>query len=191
MKRWVNLLGYQAVWLITVSGAAHHATWPACSASSLLCAGHLIRSSRKPLDLSLIGIAALMGAVTDGFLASTGLLRYSPATPALPVAGCPLWILALWVAFSTTVTRSLGWLWGRPITTVFFGALGGPLAYIAAARGWHVITFELPRWRGLLALAIAWAGALIILVRLAGGALPSIAWCNPRKRNLTSHERVA
>lgn len=169
MERWINLLGYQIAWFVTVSGAGHGKSWPAWTASCLLCGGHFIASPRKTLDLRLMGIAALLGIIVDGFLAATGLLHYSPATPAVPVSGCPLWILALWLAFSTTLTRSLGWFRGRIGMALAFGAAGGPLAYWAAARAWGVIEFATPEWRGLLALAIGWAIGFAILVRAAGG----------------------
>jgi len=168
MERWVNLVGYQVAWLCSVSGAGHGKSWPAWAASSLLCGGHLMVSSRRAVDLRLMALAAVLGAIIDGSLASTGLLRYSPAEPALPVSGCPSWILALWLAFSTTLTRSLGWLRGRTGWCLLFGAIGGPLAYWAAATGWGVIAFSPPLSLSLAALATGWALALVLLIRTAG-----------------------
>lgn len=165
--QWINLLGYQVAWLITVTGASHGKVWPAWLASSVLCFGHLATSSWRGLDVRLIALSALLGSILDGCLVSTGILQYSTPSPAVPIVGTPLWIVALWIAFSTTLTRSLGWLRGRMGLTVIFGAVGGPLAYLAAARGWSVITFPAPAWRGLLALAIGWAVAVIVLVRAA------------------------
>jgi hypothetical protein len=183
MERWINLLGYQITWFITVTGANHGRIWPACLSSTVLCLGHLGRSSWRELDVRLLGYSLMLGTFLDGFLASTGMLRYSPPTPAVPVAGVPLWILALWVAFSTTLTRSLGWLRGRTGLTAVFGAAGGPLAYWAAARGWDVIAFPDPAWRGLLVLSIGWAIALVLLVRAA--TLPTRA---QRTQSANRHE---
>ena len=166
MESWINLVGYQITWLVAVSGAGQGKSWPAWIAASLLCGGHLIASARKGLDLRVLGICALFGAASDGFLTTSGLLQYAPARPAVPVAGCPLWILALWLAFSTTLTRSLGWLRGQQAMGMALGAVGGPLAYCAAARGWGVISFAQPEWRGLLVLSISWATALGILVHV-------------------------
>ena len=136
--QWINLLGYQVAWLITVTGASHGKVWPAWLASSVLCFGHLATSSWRGLDVRLIALSALLGSILDGCLVSTGILQYSTPSPAVPIVGTPLWIVALWIAFSTTLTRSLGWLRGRMGLTVIFGAVGGPLAYLAAARGWAV-----------------------------------------------------
>jgi hypothetical protein len=170
MELWINLVGYQIAWFVTVGGAGAGLSWPAWTATTLLCCGHSLRSSHKVLDLRLMVLAALLGALVDGFLASTGWVRYSPAIPAVPVSGCPSWILALWIAFSTTLTRSLGWLRGRIALAGLFGAVGGPLAYWAAERGWGVILFSPPRWQGLISLAAGWAIALALLVLAAGKA---------------------
>jgi Protein of unknown function (DUF2878) len=164
-ERWINLLGYQITWFITVTGAGHGKFWPACVFSAALCAGHLATSSWRALDTRLIVLSALLGTFLDGFLATTGLLQYSTPLPSVPLIGTPLWIVTLWIAFSTTLTRSIGWLRGRRWLTIVFGALGGPLAYWAAATGGTVIAFPKPAWQGLLAVSIGWALALSILVR--------------------------
>lgn len=168
MELWVNLIGYQLAWLITVGGAAAGMSWPAWSAAIVLFCGHLLFSAHRSLDLRLMALAAVLGSLLDGVLASTGWVHYSPAVPAVPVSGCPSWILALWIAFSTTLTRSLGWLRRRGAAAALFGGVGGPLAYWAAERGWGVIEFSPPRWQGLTALAVGWAIALALLVRVAG-----------------------
>ena len=42
----------------------------------------------------------------------------------------PLWLMALWMSFATTVRHSLRWLNGRPILQASLGLIGGPLAYL-------------------------------------------------------------
>jgi hypothetical protein len=173
MLVWINLIAYQIVWFVTVIGASHGLSWPAWAAAGLLWIGHFTTSSHKALDLKLLVFAAACGICVDGFLAAAALLHYFPAAPAVPARGCPLWILGLWMAFSTTLTRSLGWLRGRLGAAWMLGVTGGPLAYWAAARGWDVIVFEQPQWRGMLAVAVGWSMALTILVRAAGGTILS------------------
>lgn len=174
----INLLAYQSSWFIAVVGASHGRVWPAWTAASLLFMGHLIASDRRTQDLRLGLFAVLLGMALDGLLASTGLLHYSPARPAVPLVGCPSWILALWVAFSTTLTRSLGWLRGRTGNAIVVGAVGGPLGYWAAARGWGVVTFRAPAWTGVLVLAIGWGLALGALVSIAA-RVPNAAATEP------------
>jgi hypothetical protein len=173
MEVWINLIGYQIAWFATVIGASHGLSWPAWAAAGVLWIAHTVASSHKSLDLKLLVFAALSGLCLDGFLAASGVLRYSPATPAVPGSGSPLWILALWLAFSTTLTRSLGWLRGRLGAAWVLGATGGPLAYWGAARGWNVIVFAQPQWRGILTLAVGWSMALMVLVRAAGATTTS------------------
>jgi hypothetical protein len=43
-------------------------------------------------------------------------------------------MLCLWIAFATTLGHSLRWLMNRPVAAAAAGAVGGPLAYLAAGR---------------------------------------------------------
>ena len=74
-------------------------------------------------------------------LAATGWLRYAAPLPALPG---PAWIATLWVAFAMTLQHSLQWLMARPLAAVLFGAIGGPLAYWGASRGFNAVAFTMP-----------------------------------------------
>jgi uncharacterized protein DUF2878 len=158
-----NLLGYQAVWFLAVYGAGAGRVWPTLLAATLFAAWQLAVSTERSSDLRLIGIALVLGTLIDGVLARSGLLSYASAAPALPPGGAPLWILALWAAFALTLNHSLRWLRGRPIPAVLVGAIGGPLAYLAAARLSHAVSFAAPAWQPLTALALGWAVALALL----------------------------
>jgi Protein of unknown function (DUF2878) len=173
---WVNLLGYQLTWFVTVGSVSHGRAWIGMLTALLFCAGHVLPSRWRMLDLRLIASSLLLGALLDGALATAGLVRYTAPLPAVPLLSCPLWILGLWAAFATTLTRSLGWLRDRPWAATVFGAVGGPLAYLAAERGWSVVTLSDPIWLPLLSLASGWAVALAILIRSAtGGAAVEVA----------------
>jgi hypothetical protein len=161
-----NVLGYQFVWFTAVIGAGRGKAWPAIGAALLFAAWQLATSSGRALDLLLIAAALLFGVTIDGVAAVGGLVHYNAAAPALPPGGAPLWILALWMAFALTLTRSLVWLEGRPRIGMLLGAVGAPLAYLSAARGWHAIAFAQPEWRGLLWLAAGWTAAITGLIGL-------------------------
>ena len=96
-----------------------------------------------------------------------------PGTPrhGLRRSCAPAWILALWVTFALTFTQSLRWLQSHLRMAALLGLVGGPLAYLGAARGWQVVTFTAPAWHGLLLLASGWALATPMLAWLAG------RWC--------------
>jgi len=58
-------------------------------------------------------------------------------------------------------------LLGRPLVGLLLGAIGGPLAYLGAARGWGAIAFAEPRWMAIVALVAGWAIAIPLLTMLA------------------------
>lgn len=167
MKLWTNFLGYQAVWFAAVIGAGNGLWWPGVAAGAAFVAWQLAASAHRGADLRLIGIALACGCVIDGGLGATGLARYGAFAPALPPGGAPLWILALWASFSLTLNSSLGYLRGHPVAALVLGAVGGPLAYSGAARGWQALAFEAPTWRALAWLACGWALAMPLLAGLA------------------------
>jgi hypothetical protein len=160
-----NVLGYQGVWFLAVYGAGAGHWWRALLGAALFALWQLAVSRERRGDLRLIGIALLLGLIIDGALARSGLLGYASAAPALRPGGAPLWILALWVSFALTLNHSLRWLRGRLIPAVLTGAIGGPLAYLAAARLSHAVSFAAPAWQPLAALALGWALALALLTR--------------------------
>src|SRR5271168_1295168 len=105
------------------------------AAAALFAAAQLALSRRRFADARLMAAAVSFGVLIDGTLGFCGWLRYASPEPAFPPHGAPLWILCLWAAFALTLMRSLAWLMRRPWLAVLAGALGGPLAYASAARG--------------------------------------------------------
>jgi hypothetical protein len=168
MKFWLSLVGYELVWFCAVIGAAHGLTWPAILGLLVYAACQLGAARRFKIDLSLMALAMVMGLLFDSALIRAGLASYAAAWPSAGLA--PAWILALWGAFSLTFTQSLAYLQTRLGLAAALGAAGGPLAYWAAARGWHVVTFASPSWRASLCLGIGW-----------GLATPALAWFARRR----------
>jgi hypothetical protein len=166
MSFWLNLVGYQLVWFIAVIAAGHGRVWPGVAAATLFVVAYLSASTRRRLDVSLVTIALLSGVCIDGALALSGLLRYAADSPALPPGGAPLWILALWAVFALTLTRSLAWLQRARWFAMLLGAIGAPLAYLGAARGWQAVQFAAPAWRAQLLLGLGWAAAMALLLRV-------------------------
>jgi hypothetical protein len=164
---WPNLIGYQVTWFITVIGAGHGYSWPGVIAGTIFSAANLAMSNDRTLDLKLIGMALTFGLVSDGLLAALHFMSYEAAGP----IGAPLWILSLWSAFAVTLNRSLAWLQRRPPAAAAFGALGGPLAYSGAARGWGAVDFVAPTWRGELLLALSWATSMYLFARVIRGGV--------------------
>ncbi|WP_250622955.1 DUF2878 domain-containing protein [Pinirhizobacter soli] len=155
MKFWASLIGYQLVWFAAVIGAGHGLARPGIVGMLLYAACQLVAARHYKADLSLMATAIVLGLVVDGGLIRSGLAIYAAPWPS--AMWVPAWILALWATFALTLTQSLRWLQTRLWVAAMLGAIGGPLAYLGASRGWQVVSFADPAWRGLLWLGFGWA----------------------------------
>lgn len=168
MATFTNFVLFQVAWFACVLGGAHDTPWigPAVVAGAV--AYHLSRAPNPKAEISLLAMAAGIGAAFDSALAATGWLSY-PSGQWHPLLA-PYWIVALWVAFASTLNVSLSWLKGRLLLAVAFGAVGGPLAFVAGARLGGVTLHE-PAL-ALTALAVGWATVtptlLLIATRIDG-----------------------
>lgn len=161
-----NAIGYQGVWFAAVIGAGRGLWWPAVVASAVFVATQVALSDRRAAEGKLILAALAAGLLLDGTLAFSGLARFAADDVAVPPGGAPLWILAIWAAFAVTLRHSMGFMMTRPMVALVLGAVGGPLAYAAAGRGFAAVSFPqmLP---AMLVLAVGWALAMPGLARLA------------------------
>jgi hypothetical protein len=163
MNAWANFIGYQLVWFAVVGTAPGSRPWLGLAAAGVFMATQMSVSDHRALDLRLLAAAFVLGLAIDGTLSELGWIRYDAPGPALPPGGAPLWILVLWMSFSLTLTRSLAWLCGHPVWAAVFGAIGGPLAYWSAARGFHAVRFVPPSHRAIAGLAAGWSAAISVL----------------------------
>lgn len=176
MRFWITLVAYELVWFAAVIGAGHGLVWPGVVSTLLFAAWRVAGSAHRRLELKLIAVALLLGIVLEGIWVHFGLLRYSAPWP---TAAHPAWLLALWVAFALTVVPLFGYLHARPWLAALFGGVGGPLAYLGAARGWHAVLLPTPQWPSLLALAAGWGIAFPCLTLLARRCLATPAPRSP------------
>ena len=164
MNFWLTLIAYEAVWFAAVIGAGHGQWWPGVVGTLAFAAWRLTVSARRLVEGRLVAVALLLGFILENLWVRTGLLSY--ATP-WPWTDAPAWLMSLWVAFALTIVPLFGYLHARPVLAAVFGAAGGPLAYLGAARGWHAVLLPTPMWLTVLALAAGWAIALPLLATLA------------------------
>jgi hypothetical protein len=159
----LNFLAFQTGWFASVFGAAQQLPWLGPLAVTLVVTLHAARARRPQRELALVAVAMLLGAVLDSLLLASGWLRY-PSGYWLPGLA-PYWIIGMWGLFATTLNVSMRWLHGQPVLAMLMGAAGGPLSYLAGERlGGIVLTRTGP---ALVALALAWAIAMPLLMRLA------------------------
>jgi len=159
----INFLFFQIAWFACVLGGAYLVPWVGPLVVALVVGYHLQRAKAPGPEALLLTAAAVIGAVFDSGLVATGWLQYPSGQWHALLA--PYWIVAMWVAFATTLNVSLDWLKGRPWLSVVFGAVGGPLAYIAGAKLGGVSLVE--PVLALSALGVGWAVMTPLLVALS------------------------
>jgi hypothetical protein len=128
----VNLIAFQVGWLACVLGGAHGWPWLGVAAMAVVAAIHLAASAAPGREAVLMLSLGVIGALWDGLLVRLGFLEY-PSGMILPWLA-PVWIIAMWVGFATTLNVSLGWLRGRWYWALLTGAVAGPLAYWAGMK---------------------------------------------------------
>ncbi|MGV8944434.1 DUF2878 domain-containing protein [Thermomonas sp.] len=163
MHFWANVIGYQLVWFaIVISAARGQPLWGIAAAAAFITLQLRFSATRKADSRALLATFAC-GFLLDGALAATGWLHYASPLVSLPA---PIWILALWLAFAMTLNHSMAFLQGKPVLAAALGGIGGPLAYLGAARGFDAVVFTSPAWHAIALLAIGWAIALATLAIL-------------------------
>lgn len=163
MQIFVNFLLFQIAWFACVLGAANNLPWIGPLVVGLIVIYHVRRVPSAGPELQLIGSAAVIGAVFDSLLAASGWVSYPSGQWHAALA--PYWIVAMWIGFATTLNVSLSWLKRRYWLATLFGAVGGPLAYLAGAKlgGITLVSSE----AALIALAVGWAAITPLLTYLA------------------------
>jgi hypothetical protein len=159
----VNFLAFQIAWLSSVVGGAQQMPWLGPVAVMIALTLHL-KAARKPFEELLLALAcALIGALFDSFLVAVGWIAYTSGQFSDYFA--PYWIITMWMLFATTLNVSMRWLRGRHGLAAFFGAYGGPAAYLGGqALGGISLVSQVP---ALIALAVGWALIMPVLMWLS------------------------
>jgi hypothetical protein len=159
----INFINFQLGWFACVLGAAWGYAWAGVGMVMLIVTWHLTRVVEPRRELTLIAAAAVIGALWDSLLGATGWIHYPNGMLIANVA--PLWMVALWMLFATTLNVSLGWLKRSLPLGMVFGVMGGPLAYLGGAKlGALEFVHQTP---ALVALAVGWGLLTPLLLQLA------------------------
>lgn len=119
---WFNAAWFQLTWLCAVLG--REALLPLTVA---LIALHLALVREPLVELRKLLPVAALGIVTDSALSLAGVFQFPGLLP------IPLWLCALWLAFATTLDRSLDFLRQRRWLACVLGAPAA-LNYLAGER---------------------------------------------------------
>ena len=156
----LNYALYQAGWFACVLGAARGWPWSGCAIAAALVAIHLLWSVDRPRQVQRIVIAVAVGGLVEVIQIAAGTYRFTSGTvfTALP----PPWLLLMWAQMATTFDFSMRPIVARPVAAALFGAVGGPLAFLAGER-LGAVTLQRPLASSLVLLSISWAAAMILL----------------------------
>jgi len=158
----INFVLFQLAWFACVLGAANSLPWLGVAITMLVLAWHFYHSKQAKYELVLILAALLIGAVFDQLMLSMNWVNYQAHGWSQNLV--PVWILALWLAFASTLNLSLAWMQGRYLIAVLFGGGGGPLAYFGAEKLGAV---SLSGTTSLITLGIGWAMITPLLLVVA------------------------
>ncbi len=160
----VNVVAFEIGWFACVLGAARGRPMLGLAVAAAVIAIHLWLVAERAREALLIGAAIALGAIWDTSMAHLGWIAYAAASPWSGFA--PLWILALWALFATTLDVSMRRLQTRPLLAAVFGLIGGPLSYLGAARLGACELVE--RGSALAAQGVGWAVITPLLLTFAG-----------------------
>ena len=167
-RRVVELAAFQAVWLVCALGAAQGANAPGLVASAGFVAAQLLLHSDRTAIVATTLASGVAGLAVETLLTTAGLVRYAAQWPDAHIA--PPWIVALWLAFGSTMPTTAKLLGRRPIIeAAMLGALFGPLSYAAGVQ-LGALHLAHPQWIGYAALGFAWSVMFPGLIAIAGMA---------------------
>lgn len=159
----LNLTLFKTGWLAVVFAAAASLPGIGTAVIGLIVAIHLARSENPQHELRLLILAASIGFIWESLLVGAGVVQYT--THSLLAGTAPYWIVAMWVLFATTLNVGMRWLRKSTIVATLFGAIGGPMAFLAGEKI-GAVSFPEPA-TALLLIGIGWAVFLPLLVRYA------------------------
>jgi hypothetical protein len=148
----INLILFQLAWFACVIGASKGMPWLGVLVTALVLSWHLYQAKNVKAELLLMLCALFIGAAYDQSMLSLGYISYLNNGWTSTIV--PVWILALWLAFTSTLNVSLRWMRSKHLIAVIFGAIGGPLAYLGAGKLGAVILHGATSY---IALSIGWA----------------------------------
>jgi hypothetical protein len=148
----INVILFQVSWFACVLGAANNLPYMGIIVTAGILAWHLIQVKAPKTELWLMGITLALGASFDQALLSFNLVTYMHHGWSSSVV--PVWILALWLGFSTILNVSLRWMRNQHLVAILFGFVGGPLAYLSAEKLGAVVILSNISY---VTLALGWA----------------------------------
>lgn len=159
----INLTLFKAGWLAAVFAAAASLPVLGTAIIGIAVAVHLMRSEAPRDEFLLLALAATIGFAWESLLVYTGMVQYGTNAAFAGIA--PYWIVAMWVLFATTLNVGMRWLRKNLLIASVFGALGGPMSFLAGEKA-GAVSFSNTSI-ALVVIGLGWAVMLPLLVRFA------------------------
>lgn len=148
-----NLIANNLIWIACVIGR-EGTIWivlPFVIAYTFILIGN------TTVRIEQIFIPAFIGVTLDSFLTMAGVFQFESTTLFLP-----LWMIVLWISFSTSLTSSLHFLGERMFIASAVGCIALPLNYLAG-KGLGAVAFGHDYLLTVIGLCLLWAVFLPIL----------------------------
>lgn len=155
-----NLVFFKLGWLAVVFGAASELALQGTLVVCAVALFHLIVAVDAKREVRLLLIAAAVGFSWETLMTGLQIVDYGEASPL-----APYWIVAMWVLFATTLNVGMRWLQKNQWLPIVFGALGGPLSFVAGERI-GAVTFP-NTTLSLIVIGLGWAVLLPLMVIVA------------------------
>ena len=157
----INFALFQLGWFSSVLGAANNLPMLGPLAAIPILVFHLARANSPRTEIKLVAAAVIIGGGFDQLLVSVGYIQYRGSAPGY----LPLWMIGLWIIFSTTLNVSLRWMHRRWAVAIIFGLIGGPLSYLGGIRLGAAEYYDATP--ALIAMAIGWGILTPVLLAAA------------------------
>lgn len=166
LRNIINFVLFQTGWLICI-------LYPGLLAAGvvalfLIIHFVLISQNRWP-EAQFIGLGTVVGGLLDGLWLNTGVLDDGTGNVVLT----PVWLLAIWAIFMTTLSHSLQWISRKRWLPWVLAPITGPFAYWSASQLGAV---QLPVLStSLIALALGWLVVFPLLLIVRNALYPELA----------------
>lgn len=152
-----NAVGFQLTWWSLVLSAAKGVDplgWAVAVSFLVFHAVVIVPSDQRKYQFTLIGVVSFLGWGAENIFHWSGIVQFADLNRA------PIWLLLMWLAFSTTLHHSLKTILHRPHFAALAGAVFGPISYLAG------IPFELlsfpSKTVGILSYGVFWGCGLFL-----------------------------
>ena len=163
----INFIGFQIGWFTCAFSAAYERQWIAIGVVVFMLFMHLFFSKRRTQDFYFILTVTLIGGVIETMAGLLGICRFNGSFYDNWIV--PLWFLALWALFASTLHYSLSWLNRRYLLAAFLGAIAGPLSYFGGEKIGAIDII------GNITLSLSW------LIIIWGFGMPFFMWLGRQK----------